>query len=102
MINQSTHGILTLLKQDLAANRGKISSSFVEVYSNMCTYEYGQTGDSCRTCVLTTTNGNKIVGHSLVLDPNNDVEEIGNKVAREKCVEQLWSFLGGLAKCMEL
>jgi len=100
LTNEATNQILISIKEELDRNGGKLSKEFVENYANKCTYEYGKTGDSCRTCVLTTTNGNKIVENSLVLDPNNDIEEIGNQVAREKCVDQLWSFLGGLAKTL--
>ena len=88
--------------RELRANNGKISEEFVREYANRCTYEYGKIGDSARVCVMTTTTGSKIVESALVLDPNNDVEEIGNKVAKEMCQEQLWSFLGGMAKMLEV
>ena len=94
--------LLKEIKQELNSNGGKISEDFVDSYAEKCTYEYGKVGDSARVCVcvLTTTNGNKIVGSALVLDPENDVAEIGNKVAKDNCTEELWGFLGGLAKLL--
>ena len=94
--------LLREISKELKTNGGKISKEFVSNYATKCTYEYGKIGDSARVCVMTTTTGNKIVESALVLDPKNDVEEIGNKVAREMCQEQLWSFLGGMAKILEV
>ena len=94
--------LLRDISKELKTNGNKISEDFVEKYANECIYEYGKIGDSARVCVMTTTTGSKIVESALVLDPNNDVEEIGNRVARERCQEQLWSFLGGMAKMLEV
>jgi len=92
--------LLEQIKQELESNGGKISKDFKNAYTEKCTYEYGKIGDSARVCVLTTTTGNKIVGSALVLDPNNDVAEIGNRVAKDNCTDELWGFLGGLAKML--
>ena len=94
--------LLREISKELKTNSNKISEEFVKKYANKCTYEYGKIGDSARVCVMTTTTGNKIIDSALVLDPNNDVEEIGNRVARERCQEQLWSFLGSMAKMLEV
>ena len=100
-IKPETHDLLNSIANELESNGGKLSKTFVDDYTKSCTYEYGKVGDSARVCVMTTTTGNKVVGSALVLDPNNDVEEIGNKVARENCKDELWSFLGGMAKMLE-
>ena len=100
-IKPETHDLLNSLASELESNGGKISEDFVNGYAEACTYEYGKVGDSARICVMATTTGNKVVGSALVLDPNNDVEDIGNKVARENCQDELWSFLGGMAKMLE-
>ena len=100
MINGSTMKILKGLKADMDANGGKISKGFVDAYAEKCTYTFKQVDESVRVCVLTTTNGNKIVDKAMVLDPANDVEEIGNEVAKDNCTNQLWVFLGGLAKTL--
>ena len=97
-LSNETTTLLEIIADELTRNEGKLSPKFVSDYSEQCTYEYGKIGNSCRVCVLTTTNGNKMVGHALVLDPNNDVAEIGNNVAKKECSQQLWGFLGGLAK----
>ena len=100
MLNQATIEILTSIKNELETNGGKLSPQFVQDYADKCTFTYSKADESTRVCVMTTTNGNKFVDNALVLDPANDIAEIGNSVAREKCIDQLWGFLGGLAKAL--
>jgi len=95
--------LMEAINTELKNNGGKISPQFVNDYAQQqCTYEYAKVGDSCRVCVLTTNTGNKLVGYGLVLDSNNDDAVIGNKVARDEAVDQLWGFLGGVAKMLEV
>ena len=100
-LSNASNDLLTSITKELKSNEGKLSPSFVDEYAQTCSYEYEKVGDSARVCVMTTTTGNKIVGSALVLNPANDVAEIGNKIAREHCQESLWSFLGGIAKLLE-
>ena len=100
-LKDSVEETLKLVREELQKNGGKLSKEFIDWYAeNKCSYEYGKIGDSARVCVLTTSTGHKIVGHALVLDPNNDVAEIGNEVAKDNCKEELWGFLGGIAKML--
>lgn len=45
-------------------------------------------------CVLTLRNGFTVVGKSAVASPSNFSQEIGQKVAREDAVRQIWPLLG--------
>jgi len=87
------------LKEHIDDNNGKIPKKFVDKVAESLTWEYGKCGDSCRIAVGTigATNA-KFVGTALVLDPNNDDANIGNSVCRDNATEQLWGYLGGLAK----
>jgi len=96
-LTDDAHNLLNSLAIELEKNKNKISPEFVKDYAEACTYEFGKIGNSCRICVLTTTTGSKIIGQALVLDPANGDEEIGNNVAKQDCIEQLWGFLGETA-----
>ena len=101
-LKDSVKEALTLIKEELQKNSGKLSKDFIDWYAeNKCSYEFGKIGDSARVCILTTSTGHKIIGHALVLDPKNDVEEIGNSVAQDNCKNELWGFLGWLAKMID-
>jgi hypothetical protein len=100
-LNQSTKALLEEIEDELRANSGKMSSKFRLNYANSCHCEYSKVG-RVRFCVLTTTNGDLLIGKAMVLDAVNDIEEIGNKRAREDAVSQIGSFLGGLAKMIEI
>lgn len=45
-------------------------------------------------CTITTVSGTKLVGTSGVLDPDNYDKAIGEKVAYENAVNQLWQLEG--------
>lgn len=45
-------------------------------------------------CVLTLRNGYTVVGKSACASPANFSREIGQKVAREDAVRQIWPLLG--------
>jgi len=45
-------------------------------------------------CELTLKNGFNVRGESAVVFIENNVPEIGRKVAREKAIDQIWQLLG--------
>lgn len=45
-------------------------------------------------CVLTLRNGYAVIGHSACVSPSNYDEEIGQRVAREDAVRQIWPLAG--------
>ena len=80
----------------------KLSSTFIdsELNSPSTKVEHGKIGDSCRVCVITLPAGHKLVGYSLVLDPANDVELIGQEVAYNNAKEKIWEAYGSIAKAL--
>ena len=100
-LTQSTKALLEEIEDELRANNGKLTPQFIDEYSKDCKFEYGKIGE-VRFCTLATTNGTMLTGQAIVLDPKNDIAEFGNKVAREKAINGLWAFLGGLAKMIEI
>ena len=87
---------------ELENNNNKLSQSFIEkeLFSSETKVEHGQVGDSCRVCVITLPAGHKLVGYALVLDPNNDVESIGQEVAYKNASEKIWETYGAIAKAI--
>ena len=49
-------------------------------------------------CVLTMQNGFTVVGTSACASPENYDQEIGEKVAYDKAVDQIWALEGYLLK----
>jgi hypothetical protein len=45
-------------------------------------------------CVLKLANGFMVMGHSAPAIPENFDEVIGRRLAREKCVDQIWQLMG--------
>ena len=101
-LSEAVIELLEEIEWVLETNHNRLPEYFVNEYEQRCTYEYGIVGNACRVCVVTTPTGSKFVGHALVLDPNNDVEAIGNKYARANAIDgNLWQFLGGIAKLLD-
>lgn len=52
-------------------------------------------------CVLTLKNGFTILGKSACASPENYQQDIGERIARENAIEQLWEPMG-FALCSKL
>lgn len=50
--------------------------------------------DMLTICVLTMSNGFKVVGTSACASPENYVKEVGDRVAFNDALRQLWAFEG--------
>lgn len=55
-------------------------------------------GTVMTVCCLTLQNGFNVVGTSAPASPDNFNEEIGQTIARNKAVEQIWQLEGYLLK----
>jgi len=97
-VTQQGEKLLTQIKDELTDNGNKISDLFIASRIAECKVEYGKVGNSCRVCVLTTPNNQKLVGYALVLDPANDIPAKGREVALKMASNQMWSLVGGIAK----
>jgi len=49
---------------------------------------------TCIVCCIVLANGWNLIGHSACVDPANFDEKLGEKIAREKAVDQLWALEG--------
>lgn len=52
-------------------------------------------------CVLTLTNGYKVIGHSTPASEENFNPDVGRFYARENAKRQIWPLLGFAIKCQE-
>ena len=50
--------------------------------------------DTLTICVLVLKNGFTIVGTAACADPSNFDVEIGRKIARQNCINQIWPLMG--------
>lgn len=55
-------------------------------------------GSTLTICVLTLVNGYELVGHSACASPENYNKEIGEKLAKERAVRQIWELEGYVLK----
>ena len=86
------------IKKELEANGGKISKGFIDAVADKSTTHYAKLGSCTRVCVIELPSGHEVVGYAQVLDPLNDVEEIGNNIAYERAKDEIWSVVGAIAK----
>jgi len=85
------------IKAQLRENGGKLSFDFIDNLAQNAERTFLHPTARTRICILTIYSGHEVVGFSRVLDPANDVEEIGNKVAFENARDELWSVCGAIA-----
>lgn len=57
---------------------------------------YTKLGSKTTVCLMILRNGFEITGTSACVDPSTFNEEIGNKVARENCIQLIWQLEGYL------
>ncbi len=80
--------------------KGKISSDFISKVAVNAEKIYLQPTPSMRICVLKLKSGHEVYGVAQVLDPVNDVESIGNKVAFDRAKDEIWQVVGSIAKAI--
>jgi pimeloyl-CoA synthetase len=85
------------IKANLEANNGRISCDFIKNLAENAEVIYLHPTPRTRICVMTIYSGHEVVGYARVLDPKNDVEEIGNRVAFENAKNELWNVCGSIA-----
>ena len=84
----------------LAENDGKLSKEFIMALADEAEKIYLQPTPSMRLCIMRLESGHEVIGVAQVLDPNNDVEEIGNKVAYDRAMDDIWGLAGSIAKIL--
>jgi len=56
--------------------------------------QFMKMGKKTTVCLLTLNNGYELVGTSGCVDPDNYDAEIGQRIARENAVDQIWMLEG--------
>lgn len=83
---------------ELVANDGKLSKPFIDSVAATASVNYSRPTPNMRICVLTLPSGHEVLGKAQVLDELNDIEELGNQVAYDNAVNELWAVCGTIAK----
>ena len=81
----------------IANNEGRLPPSFIMEQAEAATVTYTRLTPNMRVCVIRLVSGHEVIGVAQVLDANNDVEAIGNSVAYDNAVNELWKVFGAIA-----
>ena len=89
-----------LVKKELNRNMNKLSETFIDslAFHKDTKVTHAQITPNTRVCVVTLPSGHDLVGYAQVLDSKNDQELIGQEVAYQNAIEQLWQVCGNIAK----
>ena len=88
------------LKKAMNTNDGKIPFEFIMKEVSTGTVIHNQLTPNMRVCVIRLLSGHEVIGVAQVLDANNDVEEIGQGIAKERAIDELWKVFGSIAKIL--
>ena len=80
--------------------QGKISFDFINDLTNDSEKIYLHPTPNMRICILKLKSGHEVYGVAQVLDANNDIEEVGNKIAFDRARDELWQVVGAIAKAL--
>lgn len=97
-MNQPAINFVSGIKAELAANNGKLSYPFIRSVADSAATLYLHPTPNMRLCILTLPTGHEVLGKAQVLNAANDIEELGNKVAYDNAVNELWALCGTIAK----
>lgn len=88
------------INKNLVANNGKLSFDFILSLVDKGTVQYLHPTPTMRLCIISLESGHEVLGKAQVLDASNDVEEIGNKVAYDNALSDIWVTIGSIAKVL--
>ena len=88
------------VKTELENNQMKLSLGFIQSLAAKAKVTHHRLTPNCRVCAITLESGHEVVGFSQVLDEENDIKEIGEKIAYERAFEELWGAIGSIAKAV--
>ena len=87
-----------ILKEAMNNNGGKIPFGFIQSMVAAGEVIHLHPTANTRICVIKLTTGHEVVGYSQVLDAKNDEKAIGQKIALDNAIDELWSVFGSIAK----
>lgn len=67
-----------------------------DVEKSVVKEEYTKLGKKITVCHMTLSNGYEVIGYSGVVDESLYNKEIGERVARDKALNEVWSHLGSI------
>lgn len=94
------YNIIDNVKEALTENDNKLSPEYINSLISAADVEYFHLTPTLRVCVITLQSGHEVLGKAQVLDPANDVAEIGNSVAYTNAVNEIWYQVGAIAKAV--
>lgn len=89
------------IRANLAENSGKLSFPFIQSVAESGTTQYLHPTPNMRLCIISLSSGHEVLGMAQVLDAANDVETIGNQVAYDNAIGELWNVCGSIAKVID-
>lgn len=96
--SDSSYNFTKQIFNELVVNNGKLSKGFIDSVAATASVSYSRPTSNMRLCILTLPTGHEVLGKAQVLDSVNDVEELGNQVAYDNAVNELWALCGTIAK----
>lgn len=90
--------ILGKVRAELETNEGKLSFPFIKSLVDAGTVTYFQLSPNMRVCIIKLESGHEVLGKAQVLDAANDIEALGNEVAYNNAVNEVWAVAGNIAK----
>ena len=97
---QDKKQLLFQVEEELKRNNNKISVGFINTLVGNSEVLYLHPTPCMRLCVIRLPSGHEVLGKAQVLDANNDVPDIGQKVAKDNAVNEIWSLCGSIAKAL--
>ena len=90
--------IIDTVRKELNSNGNKLSFEFLKKEVSKGSVIYLKPTDNMRICIIQLPYGHEVLGVAQVLDSNNDVEQLGNEVAYNNAINELWKVFGNIAK----
>ena len=91
--------LIERIKEELKVNNNKISQGFIELESSRASKQFFCTNNTV-ICVMRLDSGHEVVAYAQVLDEKNFNEDVGKRVAADKCKDKLWELFGNIAKAI--
>ena len=92
--------LVIALTEALEENSGKIPFSFILGEVSTAEVQYLHPTPNMRLCIITLLSGHEVIGIAQVLDAKNDKEALGNSVAYDNAINELWKVFGSIAKVL--
>lgn len=94
-----TASVEEMIAKDIAAGKTAPRLAFDQILAQIIATDYHVfPGTTVTVCCLTLQNGYNTTGVSACVDPSNFNAEIGQKIARDNAIKDIWVLEGYLLK----